>query len=124
VAGKVRALSLPSHDAFNELRLTPAQTREVFAANGWNTIVGFQTRNPIHRAHEYLIKVALESRDGALIHPLVGDTKDDDIPADVRIRCYRVLIDNYFVKERVQLAVLPAAMRYAGPREAIFHAIM
>jgi sulfate adenylyltransferase len=124
VAGPVTALALPAHSSFGAHRLTPAQTRARFQALGWKTIVGFQTRNPIHRAHEYLIKVALESLDGALIHPLVGDTKDDDIPADVRMRCYEVLIENYFVQERVLLSVLPAAMRYAGPREAIFHAIM
>jgi len=124
LAGPVRAISLPPYGNFSQYRLTPAQTRTVFAERNWKTVVGFQTRNPIHRAHEYLIKVALESVDGALIHPLVGDTKDDDIPADVRMKCYEVLIDNYFVKERVALSVLPAAMRYAGPREAIFHAIM
>ncbi|MCA9825842.1 MAG: sulfate adenylyltransferase, partial [Dehalococcoidia bacterium] len=116
VAGKVTALSLPSH-GMAERRLTPAQTRAEFGKLGWKTVVGFQTRNPIHRAHEYLIKVALEGLDGALIHPLVGDTKDDDIPAEVRMRCYEVLIENYFVRERVVLSVLPAAMRYAGPRE-------
>jgi sulfate adenylyltransferase len=124
LSGPVRALKLPPYDNFNDYRLTPAQTRGIFSGRGWQTIVGFQTRNPIHRAHEYLIKVALESIDGALIHPLVGDTKDDDIPADVRMRCYEALIEHYFVKEKVVLGVLPAAMRYAGPREAIFHAIM
>ncbi len=128
VAGPVDVVTLcvdpQGPEAFLDMRLTPLQTRDQFKQRGWKTVVAFQTRNPIHRAHEYVCKCAQEVVDGLLIHPLVGETKAGDIPADVRMQCINILVEKYFHPKNTLVSVLPAAMRYAGPREAIHHAIM
>ena len=123
LAGEVTVLE-HTYREFSEYNLGCVKTRQLFKDKGWNKIVALQTRNPVHRAHEYLLKVALETVDGLMLHPTMGETKGDDIPADVRMKCYQVILEKYFPKDRTLLCMMPASMRYGGPREAVLHAII
>ena len=124
IGGKIKIFNEGGYPQVFPEYARPCQVREIFAKKGWKEIVAFQTRNPMHRSHEYLTKVVLEIFDGLFIHPIVGKLKQGDIPAEIRMKCYKVLLDKYYPQDRVVLKVYPMEMRYAGPKEAILHAII
>lgn len=124
IGGRVEVFSeLHYPEQYGDYYARPAETRALFEEKGWHTVAAFQTRNPIHRSHEYCTKIALEICDGILIHPLVGKLKAGDIPAEVRMECYEALLKNYYPSDRVACKVYPMEMRYGGPREAVLHAV-